>query len=208
MMIRVWDPLVRVFHWSLVAAFAVAWLTADEWDQLHEWVGYAAAALIGVRLIWGLTGSHYARFSQFLYGPGAIIGYLRDMIRGREARYLGHNPAGAAMVFALLLSLSGTAFSGWLMAEPSRLALLASLPQIAAPAFADSDEQGEEEEEGTAEREGGALKDVHELLANLTLLLVVLHIGGVAFASMRHRENLARSMITGTKRAAEPGDIA
>lgn len=206
MMIQVWDPLVRAFHWSLAVAFALAWLTADDGDQLHEWLGYAAATLIGVRLIWGLIGSNYARFSEFFYGPDAIISYLRDMVRGREARYLGHNPAGAAMIFALLLSLSGTAFTGWLMAEPSRLALLSALPQIATPAFADSDEQNEGHDAG--DRDGGILKDMHELLANLTLLLVVLHIGGVAFASVRHRENLARSMITGTKRVAEPGDIA
>ena len=115
--VRVWDPLVRLFHWGLVAAFATAWLTADEVQPVHEFAGYTVAGLVAFRLIWGLAGSRYARFAQFLKGPGATLAYLGSMLRGSERRYLGHNPAGAAMIVALLLTLSGTAFTGWLMAE-------------------------------------------------------------------------------------------
>lgn len=203
---RVWDPVIRLFHWGLVAAFTVAWLTAEELQSVHEIAGYAVAGLIAVRLIWGLIGSRYARFAQFLRGPAATMTYLRDMARGREARYLGHNPAGAAMIVALLVTLSGTALTGWLMEEPERMALLPQLPQIVTPAYADEDEN----EHYGAEGKGGesALEEVHEVMANLTLLLVVLHVAGVALASVRHRENLARAMITGDKRAPGPGDIA
>ena len=95
--VRVWDPLVRVFHWGLVAAFATAWLTADELQPVHEFAGYTVAGLVAFRLVWGLVGSRYARFAQFLKGPGETLAYLGDMTRGRERRYLGHNPAGAAM---------------------------------------------------------------------------------------------------------------
>ena len=137
--VRVWDPLVRVFHWSLVAAFAIAWLTADEVQQLHEVAGYAVAGLVAFRLIWGLVGSRYARFAQFLRGPRDTIAYLGDMSRGQERRYLGHNPAGAAMIVALLVTLSGTAFTGWLMAEPERVAMLPDMPQIVTAAWADDD---------------------------------------------------------------------
>lgn len=200
-MVRVWDPLVRVFHWGLVAAFATAWLTAEELDRVHEIAGYVVAGLVAFRLVWGVIGSRHARFAHFVRGPAAVLAYVGDMVRGRERRYLGHNPAGAAMIVALLVALSGTALTGWLMAEPSRLALLPDLPQIVTPAFADDEGEGRDEAEGL-------LKEAHEVLANLMLLLVALHVGGVVLASRRHRENLALAMVTGQKRAAEPGDVA
>lgn len=202
--LRVWDPLVRVFHWSLVIAFATSWLTAEEVQPIHEFSGYAIAGLVALRLVWGVVGSRYARFSQFLTRPSTTLAYLGAMLRGTERRYLGHNPAGAAMIVALLLALSGTALTGWLLAEPSRLALLPDVPPIAAPAWADED--GDEYGEGQGAE--GPLKDVHEALANLMLLLVALHVGGVALASMHHRENLARAMLTGDKRAPGPNDIS
>lgn len=201
--VRVWDPLLRIFHWGLVAAFAVAWLSAEEMQPVHELAGYTIAGLVAFRLVWGFVGARYARFAQFLRGPRAALGYLGDMVRGQERRYLGHNPAGAAMIVALLLALSGTAFTGWLMEEPERVAMLPDLTRIVAPAHADAD--GEYGEGG----EGGAvLEEAHEVLANLTLLLVALHLAGVVLASVRHHENLARAMITGKKRSPGPGDIA
>lgn len=207
--VRVWDPLVRLFHWSLVAAFAAAWLTADEVQQVHEVAGYAIMGLIAFRFAWGLVGSRYARFRQFLRGPGTTLGYLGDMVRGRERRYLGHNPAGAAMIVALLLTLSGTAFTGWLMAEPARLAMLPDLPSLVSAAYADDDgDDGERASGSHGEDVEGPLKDIHEALANLALVLVALHVGGVALASFRHHENLARAMVSGDKRPPAPGDVA
>ena len=204
--VRVWDPLVRVFHWSLVGAFAVAWLTADELQPVHEVAGYIVAGLVAFRLIWGLVGSRYARFAQFLKGPRSTFTYLGDFLRGKERRYVGHNPAGAAMIVVLLVTLSGTAFTGWLMEEPKRLAMLPAMPQVVAPAWADDDgEKYVYDERGEVE---GSLKELHETLANLMLLLVALHVGGVVLASFRHHENLARSMVTGDKRAGAPGDVA
>jgi cytochrome b len=203
--VRVWDPLVRIFHWGLVVAFVVAYLSAEELSTVHEVAGYVVAGLVAFRLIWGFVGSRYARFSQFLKGPSATVRYLSDMVGGRERRYLGHNPAGAVMVVALLIALSGTAFTGWLMEDETRMAMLPDVPQIVATAWADED--GDERSEYG---EGGesAVGEVHETLANLMLLLIAVHIGGVVLTSFRHRENLARSMVTGTKRAPEPGDIA
>ncbi|WP_255553378.1 cytochrome b/b6 domain-containing protein [Maritimibacter sp. DP1N21-5] len=206
--VRVWDPLVRVFHWGLVAAFATAWLTADELQPVHELAGYTVAALVAFRLVWGLVGSRYARFAQFLKGPGETLAYLGDMTRGRERRYLGHNPAGAAMVVALLITLSGTAFTGWLMEDEARLAMLPSMPAIVAPAWADDEGDDDERQYGARGEVEGPLKEVHETLANLMLLLAALHVGGVALASFRHHENLAGAMVTGDKRGPGPGDIA
>ncbi|MBD1548660.1 cytochrome b/b6 domain-containing protein [Roseibium aggregatum] len=200
--VRVWDPLVRIFHWALVAAFAIAWLTADELQPLHEIAGYIVAGLIAFRVLWGVLGTRYARFTQFLRGPATTARYLSETLHGREARYIGHNPAGAVMIVAMLLTLSGTAFTGWLIADPARQAFLPDLPPIVASAQADEDEYGER----GGERED-AIEELHEVFANLMLLLVALHLGGVAFASLRHRENLARAMVTGSKRAPEPGDV-
>lgn len=193
--VRVWDPVVRLFHWGLVAAVAVVWLSSEGWDDLHVVSGYTVGALVALRLVWGLIGGRYARFAQFLRGPAAVIAYLRDMLAGRERRYLGHNPAGAAMVVALLVTLAGTVWTGWLLDAPTRVAALPEMPQIVSPARA-------------GEGEGGIVGDVHEVLANLLLWLIALHVGGIALASWRHHENLARAMVSGDKRAPEPGDIA
>ncbi len=113
--VKVWDLFVRVFHWSLVASFAIAWITADEWDRLHEWAGYAAVALVGCRIVWGFIGTKYARFSDFVRSPFAMFGYLRDVLRGQERRYIGHNPAGGAMILALLAGIIGLGLTGWMM---------------------------------------------------------------------------------------------
>jgi cytochrome b len=194
--VRVWDPLVRVFHWGLVVAFALAWITGDESQGLHNWAGYVAAALIAVRIVWGFVGSPYARFSQFVRGPGVVGAYLGNALRRREARYIGHNPAGAVMILLILVTMSGTAFTGWLMVDPARQAMLPTMPQMIAAAYADDD--GDEEGIGSGGEE--VLGEVHEVLANLMLLLVALHVGGVVLASFRHHENLARSPATSAPR--------
>lgn len=201
-MIKVWDPAVRVFHWTLVASFALVWLTGDEDSQLHQWLGYAIAALLAFRLVWGVIGPRYARFTQFLTGPAALMRYLRELPNAREPRYIGHNPAGGTMIAAMLLTLSATVFTGWLLVEPQRLAMLPEMPTFVTPAYADSDEHG-----GSRSAGGEALKGVHETLAMLMLLLAALHVGGVVLASRRHDENLVRAMITGEKRAPGPDDI-
>ena len=113
--IRVWDPVVRIFHWSLVGGFAVAYVTADEWDKAHELVGYIIAGLIAFRLFWGLVGSRHARFSDFLYRPSTIVAFIKDSLAMKGKRYVGHNPAGGAMVVALLLAIVGIAATGYMM---------------------------------------------------------------------------------------------
>lgn len=113
--VKVWDPLVRIFHWSLVAAFAIAWATGDELDRLHEIVGYVVVGLVGFRLVWGLIGSRHARFADFVRGPGTVSAYVRDIMRFRAKRYLGHNPAGGAMIIALLTMLAAICGTGIMM---------------------------------------------------------------------------------------------
>jgi cytochrome b len=112
--VRVWDIAVRLFHWSLVAMVTAAYVL-DEPRKLHRTLGYIVIGLIAFRLIWGVIGTRHARFVSFLPGPLRLLRYLRDIARGREARYLGHNPAGAAMIVALLLTLSAVGVTGYMM---------------------------------------------------------------------------------------------
>jgi cytochrome b len=113
--VRVWDPLVRLFHWALVACFVVAWTTADDARQVHELAGYAIIGLIIVRIAWGFVGTKHARFSDFVQGPAVVLRHLADASRFRSKRYLGHNPAGGAMILALLVMLSIICASGFAM---------------------------------------------------------------------------------------------
>jgi cytochrome b len=114
-MVRVGDPFVRIFHWMFALSFAVAWISAEGFERLHEAAGYAAGALTLARIAWGFVGSDYARFASFVRPPSAVATYLKAMAEGSEARFVGHNPAGGAMIVALLAAIAGTAASGWLL---------------------------------------------------------------------------------------------
>ncbi len=190
---HVWDPLVRFGHWILVAAFAIAYFTGDELLETHEWAGYIAGAYVIVRVIWGFVGSRHARFSDFLFGPRQATSYLADLVRGRALRYLGHSPAGSIMVFALLVMLSGTVITGLatLAAEHGEGPFAYFLPSYESELAGDN---------AAGEREESTLQEIHELFANLTLILIFFHIAGVITASIMHKENLVLSMITGRKK--------
>ncbi len=111
--VRVWDPFVRLFHWGTVALFATAFLSSDS-QWLHQPIGYVSLGLVLLRLVWGLVGTRHARFADFVTSPGAVLAYLRDLGQGRARRYLGHNPAGGAMVVLLLAMLVVVGVSGWM----------------------------------------------------------------------------------------------
>ena len=168
--IRVWDPFVRIFHWSLVGLFVAAFVTGDEIEWLHILLVYAIATLVALRIVWGIVGSRYARFSNFARSPRTIVKYVAQAARWRAPRYLGHNPAGAAMIIALLLMIAGIAVTGFAM---------------------------------TTDALWGAkwVEELHEGLAYATVGLIGLHIAGVIFSSLAHRENLVKAMVTGRKRA-------
>lgn len=167
--VKVWDPFVRIFHWSLVALFAVAFLTGDEIEWLHLWAGYAIAALVALRLVWGVIGTRHARFADFVKGPRAVATFLKQSARLEAPRHIGHNPAGGIMIVALLAALVGLTVTGLLM---------------------------------TMDAYWGSkmLEEIHEGIANATLVLIALHVLGVIVASLEHGENLVISMITGSKR--------
>ena len=112
----VWDPLVRFGHWALVAAFAVAYFSAEEEaggpDPLHVWGGYVVGGLVVLRVVWGFIGQRHARFSDFVRSPIVALTYFLDLLYGRARRYVGHSPAGGAMVIALLVCLAATVATG------------------------------------------------------------------------------------------------
>jgi len=216
--VLVWDLLVRVGHWLLVVLFFVAYLTDEDLLTLHSWAGYGVGIYVIVRVIWGFVGPKHARFADFAYGPVMAAHYLKELIFFQAKRYIGHSPAGALMVFALLICLVVTTVTGiavlavkenagplapWL---GKGVALEESMPDLAlltatARASEDKEKQDKEHSKNSDEKGGKALKEIHEFFSNLTLLLIIVHIVGVLLASIVHWENLGRAMITGRKRA-------
>ncbi len=181
--ILIWDVPTRLFHWTLALCFAGAWLTSesDQWLGVHVFLGYLMLALVGFRVIWGLVGTHYARFAAFWFGPKAALRYLSQVLAGQAERHLGHNPTGSVAIYGLLL-----------------LTLVIGVTGIFT--------LGGEEQQGVLKgvlsiTQGRIFKKLHEGAALAMLLLVLGHIAGVLVESWLHHENLARSMLTGTKLA-------
>ncbi|MGD0023211.1 MAG: cytochrome b/b6 domain-containing protein [Xanthobacteraceae bacterium] len=187
--IRVWDPFVRILHWSLAAAVLIDWMT-DEPLWMHAWLGYLAAILVGLRIPWGFIGPDNARFVSFVRGPRVVLDYLAGLVRFSSRRYLGHSPTGGAMIVALLVMIAVTAGTGManLAADQGEGPLAGVIAKVERPKIPGQ------------RRPRLFIKTVHETAANITLGLVVLHVLGVALASIAHRENLVLAMITGRKR--------
>ena len=200
--VKVWDIGVRLFHWTLVVLFAVAYLSGDEDSMLHIYAGYGVIALIAFRIVWGFVGTRYARFTDFIRGPKATIAYARSLLSGKPIAYVGHNPLGGWMVIALLLSLAGACWSGLEAYAAEGHGPLARQPStVIRSALAQGDEEAENGKEGGGEE---FWEEAHEVLANLSLALVLLHVAGVAVASVMHREKLVKAMITGYKNIEKP----
>ena len=171
---KIWDLPTRVFHWFLVLCFAGAWLTAESerTQLLHLTLGYCAGALVLWRVVWGVAGSRYALFSEFVRSPAAALRYLQAYLPGSTLaaprRYLGHNPAGGWAVLGLLALMLLAVLSGWWVYQ-------AGAPDMAGEA--------------------------HEVLSHAMLILIALHVLAVVATGFKHRENLVRAMWTGRKRA-------
>lgn len=199
--VKVWDIAVRIFHWSLVVAFATAYLAEDELN-LHVNAGYVVAGLVAFRVVWGFIGSRYARFSDFVRAPSAVIAYLRSLRGGHPQHYLGHNPAGGWMIIALLIALSATCLSGMklyaLEENKGPLANAQSLSMISAAQAHEGHEHANPKSPDTETWE-----EIHEAAVNITLGLIALHIIGVIVSSRLHREALVKAMITGNKKTSE-----
>jgi cytochrome b len=206
--IRVWDPLVRIFHWSLVVGFTIAYLSGEEESNVHIYAGYMVLGLIIFRVLWGFMGSRYARFSSFVTSPATTLQYLKDLAAKRPQHYIGHNPAGGWMVLALLLCLFVVSLSGLKVyaIEEGLGPLAGDAPALtlvsAARADDDDDDHGHESSKGGHAEDEAAeefWEELHEVSSNIMLLLIVLHVAGVIVASRLHDEKLVKAMITGKK---------
>lgn len=182
--IKVWDLFVRIFHWTLVLSFFIAYITEEDFLTIHTYAGYTVLILVLLRIIWGLIGTPHARFSDFTYSPQSIKYFIKDTLYLRAKRYMGHNPAGGAMIILMIISL-----------------LITTLTGIAV--------YGIEEQAGPLSNWyiqndslwGDVFEVTHEFFANFTLLLVFAHVAGVIVESFIHKENLVQSMIDGKKRS-------
>lgn len=178
--IPVWDPLVRLFHWSLLIAFGICYFTQEEEYELHLTAGYFVLGLVLTRIVWGFVGSRHARFGDFLYPPRRVFAHLRGFVHGQLERYIGHTPAGGMMTVFLLLdmlviTLSGIALDG----AENRSGPLAetSVFTLQEP-----------------------IRRVHETGTDIALLLIAIHVAAVLITSRMLKENLPRAMLTGRKR--------
>lgn len=171
----VWDAFVRIFHWSLVVAFSVAFYYREsEWDRLtHVYAGYTVAGLIAARIVWGFMKTGYASFRAFPLNPLLAIRYLWLTAQGRSRRYIGHNPAGSVVIYTMLFCGITTVVSGFLVYN-----------------------------DGWLINDPGYIKSLHYYVSWLWLILVVMHIIAVITESILHKDNLIWAMITGCKRSS------
>lgn len=112
--VKVWDPFVRIFHWSLVTCIVLNQFVLEAGETAHEWTGYTASALVLLRLVWGFVGGRHARFADFFPTPQRLGRHLQALRRGEQPHYDGHNPLGALMMLALMVLVLSLGLTGWM----------------------------------------------------------------------------------------------
>jgi cytochrome b len=173
--VAVWNPWVRVLHWTLAASILVAWLTHEGAGWVHFTAGYTALTVVALRIGLGLwSRSEHTRFASFVRPIPTTWAYARDVLTRREQRFIGHNPLGGWMIIALLLTVAISGGSGWLYTTDRFWGI-------------------------------AWVGDTHAISSELLLWLIALHLVGVVFTSWRHRENLVAAMIYGRKRGPGAG---
>ena len=210
--IKVWDILIRVFHWSLVLAFVIGYLSGEEESDIHIYAGYTVLGLIIFRFVWGFIGSRYARFSSFVSAPADTLTYLKKL-PDKPRRYIGHNPAGGLMVVLMLITLFVVSVSGLKVyaIEEGKGPLAVDVPSLSLMRDVYANGQEHEHKSGDSDSDDSDSdghednwseefwEEIHEASANFMVLLIILHIAGVVVMGRLHGENLVKSMITGNK---------
>lgn len=214
---RQWDPIVKITHWSIAIAVLANALITEEGSGSHIWVGYALAAILGLRLLWGFVGPAEARFSAFRPSPEKALAHLREIREGKVTQHASHNPLGALMVYAIWGCLLTIIVTGIAMAGPppwngaTREGERNSAVSVAASKVEDSHREVRHPEEGDEEgdlegnrklgagedsddAEEGPLGEIHEAAANLLYLLILLHLAGVIFETRRSGKQVLVAM--------------
>lgn len=226
---RAWDPIVKLTHWGVVTAVIANAIFTEEGSGWHIWVGYGLAALLALRLLWGLIGPAEARFSAFPPSPRRALAHIGEIRRGEVVRHRSHNPLGAMMAYAiwatlLVIAASGIAMSGPPPADPNAVsgergeggkgeagaeegeenenerADLTVGSFLIAPAFADEDGAQGEGGDGAGESGEELFEEIHEIAVNLLYVLIALHLAGVMFETRRSGREIVGSMIPGGNR--------
>jgi cytochrome b len=202
---RRWDPVVKLTHWSIAIAVLANAVLTEEGSANHVWVGYGLAAILALRLLWGVVGPAEARFTAFPPSPSRAIAHVGDVLAGRHARHRSHNPLGALMVYAIWACLLVIIGTGVAMAGlPNSQTVNRPNAAEAFPFVTTTDDHDAEDEEQKGRGDGsgheeGIAEELHEGAANLLYGLILLHIAGVVFESRRQRRNLALAMLPGQR---------
>ncbi len=184
--VKVWDVPVRLFHWSLVLGFVLAYLTAEAGIlDIHVLIGYFLIALLLFRVFWGFAGNQYARFKSFIFSPQETVAYVRSLRSGHPVHYYGHNPAGALMVFGLLALLAAIFMSG--------LVTLAVIDYEGPLLFLANQ---------VSDDTSYFFRHAHDFFVDVALVLIPLHLLGVVAGTIQHKESLVKAMVTGMKKVA------
>lgn len=204
---RRWDPVVKLTHWSIALAVLANVIITEEGSNAHVWVGYALAAILALRLLWGVIGPTEARFSAFLPSPTKAMAHLGDIRHGRRTDHASHNPLGTLMVYAIWACLiviigTGIAMAGLPTTQNPQLSEMvtdapASIATVLRAPYANSGEDKDDEEMEGQDGEEGLLGEVHEMAANLLYGLILLHIAGVIFETRRSGRRIILAMVPG-----------
>lgn len=203
---RRWDPIVKLTHWAIVLAILANGVLTEEGSQTHIRVGYALAAMLGLRLFWGLIGPAEARFTAFPPSLRRAVAHIRAIATGEKSGHRSHNPLGALMVYAIWSCLiaiiaSGIAMAGLPGTGPANAD--ARPPVVGQPAPAAGRDRDDEADAREGEEQGEAgseiAEEVHEVAVNLLYLLIFLHIAGVLFETRRSGRQLVLAMLPGRR---------
>lgn len=198
-----WDRVVRVSHWGIVIVILANEAFTKGGSPVHVWFGWAGLVLLVIRMLWGIIGTAEARFSAFPPNPMAALAHVKQLFTGRPRSYRSHNPAGAMMAYALWVSIAFMVASGLTMSGPNPFAVAERQAVVDSGDWSQLAKTTEAGEDGEG---NGWIKDAHEIVANLILLLVALHIGGVLVEGVMMRHNLVPAMLLGRSqdKAAPP----
>lgn len=178
--VPIWDIPVRLFHWAIVGLVLALWITAEQdWMEIHVYCGITVLVLVLFRVLWGIFGSTYARFSQFVCGIPTVINYIANVFKHQPTTYLGHNPLGGWSVVLLLTMLFVQVMTGLFAYDD--VATEGPLYHL------------------VSENTGEWLSEIHEIGFNVLLVLIAVHVSAIFFYRIFKRENLVRPMLTGQK---------